>query len=612
MSDAPDATQVARAYARTQARAARRLAPELSPTDPETLVPRLLRALGARGEDAAVFRRRAQLLERHLAAAGLLAPVPLFDVLAPERVRITADGTLRAPRPLPGRSGPAGMGLQALAGSCARTQVLLRRIDDGTQPGTEPAAAPLAALVDTLAAEGYADRTTLLRALPASLTAGLIESVLTIIESSVGTPDEAAAETALRTQLDDLLDVCDWLASQHGPEALALAEDYEARGDVARARRLVQDQLARNPADAGLLRRYGSLSRLDGDLATAEEALQEALTLEPGHADTRIELARTLLDRLELQACRELLAVLPSGDARAQAIGTRATAIARILEEAAQPGALPRLALSDPERVGARLEPSTHALAIALFREHGVLQLDNVFAPDRIESMQAAFRRQQARFLDGAGEHGVLGVGEGRFMLTMVLDEVFGSPDIVCSGIYLPLMQELLGDECILGAYTAVVSMPGSRDQSPHKDHSALFEEHGWPLALPSFAAQVVIPLLELNPVTGATCVLKGSQQYAVPGAVEELAPADPVVPLGSCLLIDYSVAHYGRANLSGELRPILNLVYCRPWFRDCRNYHLQPPLKFSDDFLERAPSRLRALIDWWALERRAALLSMG
>jgi ectoine hydroxylase-related dioxygenase (phytanoyl-CoA dioxygenase family) len=81
-------------------------------------------------------------------------------------------------------------------------------------------------------------------------------------------------------------------------------------------------------------------------------------------------------------------------------------------------------------------------------------------------------------------------------------------------------------------------------------------------------------------------------------------------VPLGSAFFLDYSVAHYGMGNRSDQVRPILNLIYCRPWFRDIRNYHLQPPLRISDAFLQSAPESTRELIDWWVTERKAVLAS--
>jgi len=39
----------------------------------------------------------------------------------------------------------------------------------------------------------------------------------------------------------------------------------------------------------------------------------------------------------------------------------------------------------------------------------------------------------------------------------------------------------------------------------------------------------------------------------------------DSVVPVGSCLLMDYRLLHCGLSNRSGKERPILYNVYCRP-----------------------------------------------
>ena len=78
-------------------------------------------------------------------------------------------------------------------------------------------------------------------------------------------------------------------------------------------------------------------------------------------------------------------------------------------------------------------------------------------------------------------------------------------------------------------------------------------------------------------------------------------------MPLGSCVLLDYSVAHLGIGNRSEHVRPILNLIYSRPWFRDCRNYHLQPPLRFAPGYLDDAPDAVHKLVAWWDLERQAA-----
>jgi ectoine hydroxylase-related dioxygenase (phytanoyl-CoA dioxygenase family) len=191
-------------------------------------------------------------------------------------------------------------------------------------------------------------------------------------------------------------------------------------------------------------------------------------------------------------------------------------------------------------------------------------------------------------------------------MLTMELDETFGAEELVASNLVLPFMKGIMGKECILSAYTAVISLPGSDAQELHKDHSELFDEEGWHLKHPTFAAQIVVPLLTLDELTGATRVFKGTQRTPLNRSGNG-PHQDPVVPLGSGFFLDYSVAHYGMGNRSQQVRPILNLVYSRPWFRDCRNYHVQPPLRFSNHYFEAASDTTKKLVHWWALERKAA-----
>jgi hypothetical protein len=46
-------------------------------------------------------------------------------------------------------------------------------------------------------------------------------------------------------------------------------------------------------------------------------------------------------------------------------------------------------------------------------------------------------------------------------------------------------------------------------------------------------------------------------------------------------------------------VRPVLSLVYNRPWFRDCVNYELQEPLRISRSEFEQVPAAWRRLFAW-------------
>lgn len=78
----------------------------------------------------------------------------------------------------------------------------------------------------------------------------------------------------------------------------------------------------------------------------------------------------------------------------------------------------------------------------------------------------------------------------------------------------------------------------------------------------------------------------------------------DPLGPVGSCLLMDYRLTHQGLANRSNQVRPVLSMVYNRPWFRDAVNYKKQPPLAISTEEFSRIPESYRGLFQWYVSNR--------
>ena len=57
--------------------------------------------------------------------------------------------------------------------------------------------------------------------------------------------------------------------------------------------------------------------------------------------------------------------------------------------------------------------------------------------------------------------------------------------------------------------------------------------------------------------------------------------PSDePIVREGSCLLWDYRLLHAGTENLGPLPRPLLTLLYCRPWWIDHKSFRQQAPIR--------------------------------
>ncbi len=131
-------------------------------------------------------------------------------------------------------------------------------------------------------------------------------------------------------------------------------------------------------------------------------------------------------------------------------------------------------------------------------------------------------------------------------------------------------MRALLGDELVLDSVGAVVALPGAAAQARHKDGDFIFP---FPLAatLPAWAVTLVVPLVPLGPRNGPTALVPGSHRRDGSDARDQIDL--PRTALGDGYLMDYRLSHWGMPNASEQARPILYLVYARPWFSDERNF---------------------------------------
>ncbi len=216
------------------------------------------------------------------------------------------------------------------------------------------------------------------------------------------------------------------------------------------------------------------------------------------------------------------------------------------------------------------------------FRAEGALLLRGVIPRDCVESMRAAFLERYRDYLEVGARADALCVGERRFMVTVDFEPPFIDDRVYAPVTVLGLLQQLLSPDCIVGSFGGVVSLPGAADQHLHRDFAEqLFP--GTPLEplFPPYAVTLVVPLIDVDEVTGTTAVWPGSHRQR--RAQDEYPPDEgrwPRMSQGDVLMMDYRLVHAGTANRSTLPRPILYIVYCRPWFRDHVNYRIQPRLR--------------------------------
>jgi ectoine hydroxylase-related dioxygenase (phytanoyl-CoA dioxygenase family) len=262
------------------------------------------------------------------------------------------------------------------------------------------------------------------------------------------------------------------------------------------------------------------------------------------------------------------------------------------------PGQIPAIRVSASEQHDGVMGKLRRRLAVKLFREYGTLLIENAFSDHLVEQMHQEYLDRYQRYFADQRHGDALTVGDKRFMVTVDVDGPFNSPQVYANPHVKPIISDILGENMIMGGFVSVCSLPGAEPMRVHKDHPALFPESDNPDGLPSCAVTAIVPMLGFNAVSGTTRVVKRSHQCSSKKAAE-MEYQDPTAPRGSCLLMDYRLTHQGRGNQSDKVRPILTMIYHRPWFRDIVNYGKQEPLLMSDQAFQQVPEEHRPLFAW-------------
>jgi len=262
------------------------------------------------------------------------------------------------------------------------------------------------------------------------------------------------------------------------------------------------------------------------------------------------------------------------------------------------------VAVSPDETAGGELAPETEKVAHAAFEEHGCVLLRGAFPLATVEAMHreydsqfgaldlAAMRSEAAkpppnRFLE---------VGGARYDITVQMIDAFGTPDAFANRLLIKFLGSLLGEDLRLSNFTLVVAHPGAPQQHAHRDHGHLFSRPGVGPNLPVYAVNVAVPLIDVDIETGPTGVWLGSHR-----SEQNVAQLSALTACrwqrGDCVLLDYRTLHAGLANFSQRARPIVYMVYARPWFFDDVNHINRISLDMPLERYEELPESVRPLL---------------
>jgi hypothetical protein len=235
------------------------------------------------------------------------------------------------------------------------------------------------------------------------------------------------------------------------------------------------------------------------------------------------------------------------------------------------------------------------------FAKDGYALFDRVFDPAFIDELRAEYLRQFPNVADSPDTYKV---GHLRFQVPIRMTGPYLSPKLYANPVLLELAGAALGENYLIDSIATVTSLPGARIQHQHMDHEDLYKGQPFTRAvIGTYGLTVVIPLVDLTPETGTTKLFKGSHVKPVSEQEYEL----PHVERGRCFAMDYRLTHRGTENRSSAERPMIYLVYARPWFTDITNYGANDRIRIDGDDLAAVPEEYRVLFRRLSPERSGA-----
>jgi hypothetical protein len=258
------------------------------------------------------------------------------------------------------------------------------------------------------------------------------------------------------------------------------------------------------------------------------------------------------------------------------------------------------LRISEAEQQAETPFRSTLEHATQIMHQEGCLILEKLFPRSLIDSLSAAFFERIAGHDEEYLIRSGVPVGERRYMYLQPLASPFDTPQLYANGLVLPILQNLLGTNCVISTCSIVMALSGAKAQRMHRDNELPFGTDPLSGQIPPLIINLAIPLIDLTPETGSTALHPGSHHKMRPSGSFDFEGVTPAyLRKGDAYLMDYRLVHAGTPNTSAQPRPIIYLIYARHWYIDAEN-HLdrgQDYLLVPDStFLQATPAQAHLL----------------
>lgn len=260
-----------------------------------------------------------------------------------------------------------------------------------------------------------------------------------------------------------------------------------------------------------------------------------------------------------------------------------------------------KLDLTESEISKTHLSDEILAKAVDIFLTEGALWINSVIPLDILEDTKKAIKSYIHGIEQRESDHRNLKVGDMRYMEPIKIEYPFSDCRLFCPQKVHQILIQILGDNLVLDSYTTVISLPGAKLQHVHSDGPTLFGDE-INVNLPPHAVTLAVPLVDLDEVCGSTGIWYKSHLYGNKAVYEadgkKILPAQyPTPKLGDVYMFDYRIKHAGMPNQSDYARPILYIVFSRPWWSDSSNFSgACRPVNISANQLHAMPNQIAPL----------------
>jgi ectoine hydroxylase-related dioxygenase (phytanoyl-CoA dioxygenase family) len=225
--------------------------------------------------------------------------------------------------------------------------------------------------------------------------------------------------------------------------------------------------------------------------------------------------------------------------------------------------------LTEHELSNNQLDPQTLHNAIQQIRNNGYILFEGVLAADLVKDMCSTFMQTFERYVASTDSNR----GTKRYQMHVPFTAPFTDERVITSPLVLPVVDALLGSDCICHYFASDTPMPGSEYQDTHADIFPLFPETP-SLIMPPYSIVVNIPLVDHRADNGPLEIWPGGTHHyvadrsEVPALAAQMHSEHVLMPAGSILIRDSRMWHRGTPNRGNAPRPNFALIYSRYWLR--------------------------------------------